>query len=119
LLFIEEEHFGIDVSELIPEMHKSGLISCWAHPGKNLFYHEKDSTLSNQTLTYIVDHKIDAIEVYANKHNKHQCEIFLDYCKEHDLLVLGGSDFHGDGKGQLDYPMGEELLTAFLHKVKG
>lgn len=36
------------------------------------------------------------LEVFHTKHSLVQERIFSDYAKEHDFLISGGSDFHGD-----------------------
>jgi predicted metal-dependent phosphoesterase TrpH len=39
--------------------------------------------------------EIDGIECYYSKHTKEQTQYLLDFCKENNLLVSAGSDFHG------------------------
>ena len=41
---------------------------------------------------------IDGIEVYHSKHTLEESQILEDYAKEHNLLISGGTDYHGDKK---------------------
>ena len=41
---------------------------------------------------------IDGIEVYHSKHTLEETKRLEDYAKEHNLLISGGTDYHGDKK---------------------
>ena len=41
---------------------------------------------------------IDGIEVYHSKHTIEETKILERYAKEHNLLISGGTDYHGDKK---------------------
>ncbi|WP_457570809.1 PHP domain-containing protein [Desulfovulcanus sp.] len=64
---------------------------------------------------------LDGVEVFYSEHTPEQTAAYLDLCRELDLLVSGGSDFHGDnkphialgkGRGNLDIPY------SLLEKIK-
>lgn len=48
---------------------------------------------------------LDGIECYHSLHSLDRTTHLLDYCREHQLLVSGGSDYHGDLKP--DVKLGE------------
>lgn len=60
---------------------------------------------------------LDGIECYHSTHTERESASFLQYAKEHKLLVTGGSDFHTDGTtrilGQPEFYASDELLKAF------
>jgi len=41
---------------------------------------------------------IDGIEVYHSKFTEEETKILEEYAKEHNLLISGGTDYHGDKK---------------------
>ena len=63
---------------------------------------------------------IDGVEVYHSSFSKEQIQTLEKYCKEHNLLMSGGSDCHGDkrqerkigvGYGDLNIP--KEILDKW------
>lgn len=60
-------------------------------------------------LPALVGHGLDAIEVHYPTHSAQQEKELLELAREHDLLVTGGSDFHGSAKP--DIRMGQETVT--------
>lgn len=64
---------------------------------------------------------LDGVEAFYSEHTPEQTAAYLDLCRDLDLLVSGGSDFHGDnkphialgkGRGNLDIPY------SLLEKIK-
>lgn len=103
--------------ETIDRIHEDGGIAVLAHPWKN-FYHREDLLLN------AIDMGLDGIEAYSNYHNDDHNQYYDHFCKEHNLLMTCGSDFHGVLKPQIK--MGEygysgkkqeELLQNFLKKI--
>ena len=79
-----------------------------AHPG---------FSVSPETLTELIRLGLAGIEAYYPSHNPDQVRNFLDFAKKNDLVVTGGSDYHGPGSGherlgEIDVPEGtvESLL---------
>jgi len=59
------------------------------------------------------------IEVYASIHDDQDVKLFNEIAGRYDLVVTGGSDFHGDNGGQLGYygrrrPIPESCSQALL-----
>lgn len=46
---------------------------------------------------------LDGIECVHSKHNKEQVNFLVNFCKERNLLMSGGSDFHDDVRQTLGY----------------
>ncbi len=48
----------------------------------------------------MVGYGLRGLEVYYPHHSPEQIEMLLGLCREHGLLVTGGSDFHGPGSSE-------------------
>lgn len=76
-----------ETTEVIQVVHNAGGVAVLAHPaGRYNFIQIK----------YLKDHGLDGIECYHPSHNSSHRQRYLEYCNSHDLLVTGGSDFHGN-----------------------
>ncbi|HPN83725.1 MAG TPA: PHP domain-containing protein [Victivallales bacterium] len=79
--------------EAISAIHKSGGISIWAHPfaRRNL-----NRRVFRESLDYIKDLGLDGLEAYYSTYDKGIQEYICQVAKEENLLISGGSDFHGE-----------------------
>lgn len=59
---------------------------------------------------------LDGIECVHSKHNKEQTDFLVDFCKQHDLLMSGGSDFHTEERQTLGYTELGEISDDFCLK---
>ena len=59
---------------------------------------------------------LDGIECVHSKHNKEQVEFLINFCKEHDLIMSGGSDFHTDERQTLGHTELGEISDEFCLK---
>lgn len=78
---------NFSTKDAIDMLHRNNAIAVIAHPG-----HIK----KNEVLD-IVKLGVDGIEVYYPEHDKESISKYLDIAKKYNLLVTGGSDFHGIG----------------------
>ncbi len=106
--------------EAIEIIHQAGGLTSLAHP-YYLGFPEEEVRLFVKNLR---DYGLDAIEAYYTDHDPSYTRFCLELAQEFDLLVTGGSDFHGDnkpeislgtGKGDLFVPrkVYEDLLKAW------
>lgn len=72
--------------EAIDAVHDAGGIAVLAHPGLSDCF---------DLLDEMVEQGIDGIEVWHPYNSKQQQEELMAYAKKHELLMTGGSDFHG------------------------
>ncbi len=81
-------------SETIHLIHSVGGLAFLAHPST--------LNLSDQNLTEYVEkllkEGLDGIEVYSSAHTERQTCLYEGICQKYQLLISGGSDFHGDHK---------------------
>jgi predicted metal-dependent phosphoesterase TrpH len=58
------------------------------------------------------NYKIDGIECYYRNFEEWQTEFLLNKCKEYDLYVSGGSDYHGIAHPGVELGTGEGKLSV-------
>ena len=72
--------------EVIDAIHEAGGVAIVAHPGRSGVL---------QVLDELVEMGLDGIEVWTPENTEEQTQAFHDYAKKNNLLMTGGSDFHG------------------------
>ena len=74
------------IEEVLEEVHGAGGIAVLAHPA---FYDNFDE------IEKYIDLGLDGIEVWHPSATEDDVHRLTEICKAHDLLMTGGSDFHG------------------------
>ena len=105
--------FKFKVPECIELIHSIGAIAVVAHPGVYKMDH---------LINTFIDCGLDGLEVYHSEHKKSQVKKFLRLAEKNNLLITGGSDYHGlhnDGRilGSLNIPY--ILLENMKNKLLG
>ena len=77
----------------VHRIHRAGGYAVLAHPGE--IFDASDIGSFNHEITRIMACGLDGIECYYPKHSEEITQACLDYCRQRDLLVTGGSDCHG------------------------
>lgn len=105
----------VAIPEAVAAIKAAGGVPVLAHPG---LYRgdggEKDKKLALQADFFpeLLAFGIEGVEVFANYHTPEETTYFLEACRRHNLLVTGGSDYHGDFAGRI---LGEpQLDEAYL-----
>lgn len=81
------KRYQLSIKDTIDLIHGVDGISVLAHPG----------LLSNKDImTFCVKQGIMGIECYHTKHTKEDEKYFIKFAIENNLIITGGSDFHGD-----------------------
>lgn len=75
-----------DTREVLQLIHSAGGIAVLAHP---YTYH------SEALMEELVPLGLDGVEAYHPLHSQQQTDALLDFANTHNLLVTGGTDFHG------------------------
>src|SRR6056297_881914 len=78
--------------EAITVILKAGGVPVIAHP--NLINHGKP--LDKKEIARLKDVGLKGVEVYQTKHNKKTTEKYKKIAEELELLITGGSDYHGE-----------------------
>lgn len=107
--------------EAIEMIHKAGGIAIWAHP---IYRRSKERSWCRKILKELVPAGLDAIEAYYTQFNEQQTKIVKDLAKEFNILLAGGSDYHGShhpdiflgtGYGELRVPA--DLLAELQRRA--
>lgn len=77
---------NLKVEKVIDMIHHAGGVAILAHPA-NFFTFEE--------LSRVVKDGIDGIEIHHPLHNQDLKRFYSDFAKKNNLLISGGSDFHG------------------------
>jgi predicted metal-dependent phosphoesterase TrpH len=82
--FVKKDNLNFEI--MIELIKVSGGLSFIAHPG---------SYFRESALVELKKAGVDGIEVYHPSHNDSHNKKYMKFVKEHNLLAVGGSDFHG------------------------
>ena len=82
---------GPSPATVVDVVHAAGGIVSFAHPAV---------TKRDQLIRPLVDHGLDAIEVYHSDHLPEDVQHYRGLAQRLGVLVSGGSDFHGDPSTQ-------------------
>ncbi len=99
-----------DVFEVLEAIHESGGIAVLAHPG---FYG------SFELLDELIEAGLDGVEVWHPDNSPEETEKLIEIAKKNNLLMTGGSDFHGLYNSRItkigSYSTPDENLTELLN----
>ncbi|MDQ0163320.1 PHP domain-containing protein [Aeribacillus alveayuensis] len=92
--FVERKSFS--VTDAIRLIHEAGGLAFLAHPGIYSF---------PIAIKPLVANGLDGIEVFHSKHSESETKKWLEIACHYQLLISGGSDFHGPNSRN-PYPIG-------------
>lgn len=84
---------GITYEECISLINNAGGIAVLAHPNQL----KMDDDELEVTLQKLISCGLAGIEVYHSNHSKEEVEKYLYLATKYNLLISGGSDYHGEG----------------------
>ncbi len=82
--------YRVSATDLIQLIHGAGGLVVMAHPGLNHY---------DEAIPELVEAGLDGLECFHTKHTPDLVEFYLKTATEFRLLITGGSDCHGLGKG--------------------
>lgn len=82
---------GMTFPECAELIHKANGLAVLAHPVSL----EKNKEDLEKTVKFLVENGLDGIEVFHSNHTPENTNEYLRLAKKYNLLVSGGSDFHG------------------------
>ncbi len=83
----------IPVQTALDVIHAAGGVAVLAHPG---LIEIKNAMTFETFIQELISLGLDGIEVFYPDHTHSQTSYFEDTAKKFNLLVTGGTDFHGD-----------------------
>ncbi len=98
----------LNVQEAINAIHEAQGLAIAAHP-VSLGY-DTYPPLGEEVLKF-KRMGLDGIEAYYPSHNRYFTEWLLDFARQHDLVISGGSDFHGEAKKDVEIGRGRGALN--------
>jgi predicted metal-dependent phosphoesterase TrpH len=101
-----------DLAAVVEAAHQSGGVCLLAHPGHGDGFVTYDAQMLD---TLRQDIPIDGLEVYHPIHTPEQTALYLDYARQHHLLISVGSDSHKPEKPPIKYPA--ESCRALLERM--
>jgi len=113
--YVEREK--ITPNDAIKIIHKAGGVAVLAHP---ILYHLSDANL-DKLVSMLKDEGLDAIEAIYSTYSPSEERQVRALANKYDLLLSGGSDFHGAAKPKLDLGTGYGKLFVpyeLLEKIK-
>ena len=74
-------------------IHLAGGYAVLAHPG--VIFDASDITNFMKEVSRVIAYGLDGIECYYPKHSEEITQACLEYCRQNNLIITGGSDSHG------------------------
>ncbi|WP_039766932.1 PHP domain-containing protein [Caldicellulosiruptor sp. F32] len=93
--------------EAIRAIKEAKGIAILAHPHKYLYLEEGPENVFEELKEY----GLDGIEVFHSEHTEKETRELLETAKKLDLIVSGGSDFHGANKPDIEIGIGRGNLN--------
>jgi len=97
---VPKRYFPVD--EAIKLIHQSGGIAVLAHPP----YVTRERRLLEKLVAELVGLGLDGIEAYNNGSNMEDTDWLIKLARQHQLIVTGGSDYHGDPGSNIEIGSG-------------
>jgi len=83
---------------------KAGGVSVLAHPGL---------INNDQVVNMLIEMGIEGIEVHYPKHDPEESRKYMSLCLEKNLLITGGSDFHGSNSKEISSDLGSHGVSSY------
>jgi len=93
--------------EVIAAIHSAGGVAVWAHP----VHRDKSSAHFYPTLKQFVDYGLDGVEAFYPEFSMPQHNMVLSFAEKLNLIVSGGSDFHGNNQPEIAMAIGRGSLN--------
>lgn len=110
----EKCHYYDEILKLIQD---SGGFSVLAHPFRyNPIFRNNYRALEKYIL-FLKTYGLNGIEAFYGTHSNQEIEACVSIAKKHNLIITGGSDFHGwEDKVPIGISLPEEYLKIFISK---
>lgn len=105
-LFINHAEFKPSLKEIIDIIHEAGGLVFLAHP-----YQYKFEDTEEFLYNIYKENEFDGIECFYTTFSNKQSEYLVDFSRKRNLLISGGSDYHGTNKKQHELGVGRGNLN--------
>ena len=93
------------IEEAIESIISAGGIPVWAHPLGGEGEEHDCETIFIKNLNKMTKYKIQGLECYYSRYNMQEIDMLIKYANEYNLLISGGSDYHGSNKNGIKLGM--------------
>ena len=113
----------LDAKKVIDAIKISGGVSVWAHPLGGEGEKISDFYEFEKNLAELKNFGIEGLECYYSRYDSEQRKFLLKTAEEKNLLISGGSDFHGENKNisicelGADKPVAKIWHLTILQKI--
>ena len=104
-LYVDETSLFPSMETVIEMIHESGGVACLAH------VYAYSPNIANDLTNILQSYKLDGLECFYTTFTEEQSAYLVQLCKERELLISGGSDFHGTVKINHDLGVGHGNLN--------
>jgi len=116
--YVAKERISLD--EAVSLIKGAGGIAVIAHPVSIKY---RDFGVFESMLRGFIDAGVEGIEAYSSMHRTSEVKKFLELAGRYNLIVTGGSDYHGDkneviGHYQPDTPIPFEIFENLVSRIK-
>lgn len=112
IFYIDETYDYLSADVIIELIHQTGGLAFLAHP----FEYPIDNILKALE-EFINNYKIDGIECYYSLFTEQQILQIEQLCEKYNLLLSGGTDFHGKSKPNISLGIGRGNLNITRDKM--
>lgn len=105
-LFINHAEFKLPLKEIIDLVHDAGGIVFLAHP-----YQYKFTDTENFLDRIYNENNFDGVECFYTTFSKEQTKYLVEFANKRNLLISGGSDYHGTNKKKHELGIGRGNLN--------
>ncbi|OQY41252.1 MAG: hypothetical protein B6227_05810 [Fusobacteriia bacterium 4572_74] len=105
---------GVDMVEVVKKLKANGAVVILAHP--HLISHPDDTMIN--IIDSLVKNGLDGLELYYPNIETRKKNKLLKIAKRRDLILTGGSDFHGLNRANIDIGMGNIPIEVFKKIVE-
>ena len=99
--------FPVTPKEVIEVIHAGDGLAVWAHPSRRGF---------QRRLEELVALGLDGVEVANGRRGQQRVRDWQAEALKHNLVMTGGSDWHGEGKLG-EFSVSEELVGELLRRL--
>ena len=108
-------HKALTAKECIELIKNAGGVPVLSHP----FLYKLDDSQIEDTIQTLVDYGLMGIEAIYSSHTAQQTELAKFWADKYNLVVTGGSDFHGANRPAVDVGIGRGNLFVPYSLLEG
>lgn len=108
MFYIDRSKDYPPINKIVDVIHKTGGLAFVAHVYEYTWMDEKIEELRKIKEEF----NIDGIECYYNSFSKEQTDGLIEFCRNENLLMSGGSDYHGDNRPEIELGTGRGNLKV-------